>query len=360
MGYWTVAFERCAPSQAGRKRTRTDCTVHFWSRRSLTHRRGQTTLARMTSPTEHWPADMQQDLAGFRTHIELERNLSAHTVRAYVGDVTALGDFLLAHACRDFADVALRMLRLWLADLHRSGAERTSLARRATAARTFYAWMAAQGRIAVDPASGLRSPKADRKLPPTLDRAVVQGVFEHLETAVEGAETPRDKALALRDAAIIEMLYSSGLRVSELCNLDESAIDWQRALVRVTGKGDKERTVPLGRPATIALERWLAVRTEVAAPASGSAVFLGARGRRIDPRVVRRIVAAALAAVPDAPELGPHGLRHAMATHLLEGGADLRSVQEMLGHSSLSTTQIYTHVTNDRLRAAFRQAHPRA
>ena len=156
------------------------------------------------------------------------------------------------------------------------------------------------------------------------------------------------------------MLYSSGLRVAELCGLDRDGIDEERGLLRVRGKGDKERSVPLGDPARRALDAWLASRHLLAAPDAGPAVFVGARGSRIDPRVVRRVVHAALEAVPDAPSLGPHGLRHAMATHLLEGGADLRSVQEILGHASLGTTQIYTHVTNERLRDAFRQAHPRA
>jgi len=160
--------------------------------------------------------------------------------------------------------------------------------------------------------------------------------------------------------AILELLYATGIRVSELCGLDVTDIDWDRRAVRVLGKGDKQRTVPVGEPAMAALTAWLDVRAAWATPASGQAVFLGERGGRLDPRVARRVVHAALAAAPDAPDLGPHGLRHAMATHLLERGADLRTVQELLGHASLATTQIYTHVTNERLRAAFQQAHPRA
>lgn len=311
-------------------------------------------------PTEGWPDAMRADLASYRVHLEGTRGLSAHTVRAYTGDLVSLGDHLLAHTLRDFADADLRTLRGWLSGLHARGAERTTVARRATAARVFYAWLHATGRVEHDPAAALRSPRADRTLPPTLDRASASGLFDGLAARIEAARTDAERALALRDSAIVEVLYSSGLRVSELCGLDARDLDWDRGLARVLGKGAKERTVPLGVPAQRALRAWLHVRGQLAGAESGDAVFLGARGARVDPRVVRRVVHAALDAVPDAPGLGPHGLRHAMATHLLEGGADLRSVQEMLGHSSLATTQIYTHVTNERLKEAFRQAHPRA
>lgn len=170
-----------------------------------------------------------------------------------------------------------------------------------------------------------------------------------------------DVALALRDAAILEVLYATGVRVAELCGLDLGDVDLERRLVRVLGKGRKERSVPVGLPALRAVSTWLAEgRPRLVTPAAGRAVFLGRRGQRIDPRVVRRVVHQALGRVAGAPDLGPHGLRHAMATHLLEGGADLRSVQEMLGHASLATTQIYTHVSDERLRQAYQQAHPRA
>lgn len=315
---------------------------------------------RRDDPTADWPTAMRSDLDAYRTHLAATRNLSAHTVRAYTADLTQLGDHLLAHARRDFTDADLHLLRGWLSTLHERGAERTSMARRATAVRVFYAWLASTGRIGHDPAAALKSPKASRTLPPTLDRTAASELFEQLAARVEAGETEIDRARALRDAAIVEVLYSSGLRVSELCGLDLRDLDWDRGLVRVLGKGAKERTVPLGAPAARAVGAWLAVRPHLVDPSSGNAVFLGARGARVDPRIVRRVVHAALEAVPDAPSLGPHGLRHAMATHLLEGGADLRSVQEMLGHSSLATTQIYTHVTNERLKEAFRQAHPRA
>lgn len=293
-------------------------------------------------------------------HLRLERNVAAHTRRAYVGDLTDLAAFLALRGVSDWMLVDHRDLRAWLADLHRRGAERTTVARRATAARMFFAWTATSQRTPHDPAVALRAPRVGRALPPTLDRRATDGLFAHLVARIADAADPHARALALRDAALIEVLYSSGLRVAELCGLDRGAIDRDRGLLRVRGKGDKERTTPVGLPARRALDAWLEVRDTLAGPAAGDAVFVGERGARIDPRVVRRIVHAALAAVPDAPDLGPHGLRHAMATHLLEGGADLRSVQEILGHASLGTTQIYTHVTDERLRAAFRQAHPRA
>jgi integrase/recombinase XerC len=167
-------------------------------------------------------------------------------------------------------------------------------------------------------------------------------------------------ATAVRDRAVLELLYATGIRVGELVGLDLNDIDRERRVIRVLGKGDKERTVPLGLPAAQALDDWCAAgRPVLAGSAAASALFVGARGRRVDPRTVRRLVHARLAAA-GAPDLGPHGLRHSAATHLLEGGADLRSVQELLGHASLATTQIYTHVSVERLRASYDRAHPRA
>jgi len=311
-------------------------------------------------PTVAWPEDMRRDLGDYLGHLGAARGLSPHTVRAYSGDLTALGDHLLAHGCRSFAEADLRALRGWLAEQHARGSRRTSLARRATAARVFYAWLHESGRAPRDPAAALRTPRTPRSLPPTLDRAAAEGLFAGLQRRIAEAGDAGARELALRDAAAVELLYSSGLRVGELCGLDVGDVDWERGLVRVLGKGAKERTVPVGGPARRALQEWIAARGLLAGPDAGQALFVGAHGRRIDQRVVRRLVHDALAVVPEAPDLGPHGLRHAMATHLLEGGADLRSVQEMLGHSSLQTTQIYTHVSDERLREAFRRAHPRA
>ncbi len=296
----------------------------------------------------------------FAAHLRLERGLSTHTVRAYTGDLLNLFGHLARVGEGDPADVTLADLRAWLANQHATGADRATLQRRAAGVRTFFAWAARTGRLPDDPAQALRSPKVDRRLPPTLEADQARGALDALAARVDEVDRPDERAARRRDLAIVEVLYASGIRVSELAGLDTGDLDTQRGLLRVLGKGGKQRTVPLGGPALRSLAAWLEVRQRLARPAAGQAVFVGDRGGRIDPRVVRRIVHRALAAVPDAPDLGPHGLRHAMATHLLEGGADLRSVQEMLGHSSLATTQLYTHVSGDRLRRAYQQAHPRA
>lgn len=293
-------------------------------------------------------------------HLRAERNVSANTVRAYAGDLAHLVDYLDRTGSGAVADVDLRTLRRWLAGMHAAGAERATMQRRAAAARVFFAWAHSTGRLAADPATGLRSPRVDRRLPPTVEvdqaRLMIEGLVERADAETD----PVLRARARRDVAIVEVLYAGGIRVGELCSLDASSVDADRQVLRVHGKGDKERTVPVGDPALRALAAWCSVRELIAAPAAGQALFVGDRGGRIDPRVVRRLVHRALASVPDAPDLGPHGLRHAMATHLLEGGADLRSVQEILGHASLATTQIYTHVSAERLRTAYLQAHPRA
>ena len=293
-------------------------------------------------------------------HLRAERNVSANTVRAYAGDLAHLVDYLDRTGSGAVADVDLRTLRRWLAGMHAAGAERATMQRRAAAARVFFAWAHSTGRLAADPATGLRSPRVDRRLPPTVEvdqaRLMIEGLVERADAETD----PVLRARARRDVAIVEVLYAGGIRVGELCSLDSSSVDTDRQVLRVHGKGDKERTVPVGDPALRALAAWCSVRELIAAPAAGPALFVGDRGGRIDPRVVRRLVHRALASVPDAPDLGPHGLRHAMATHLLEGGADLRSVQEILGHASLATTQIYTHVSAERLRTAYLQAHPRA
>jgi integrase/recombinase XerC len=302
----------------------------------------------------------QDLLLAFAEHLKLERGLSPHTVRAYGGDLGALFTHLARVGDGDPQEVTLADLRTWLANQYASGSDRATLQRRAAAARTFFAWAARTGRLPNDPALALRSPRVDRRLPPTVEVDQARRALDALADRVDDADEPVERAARRRDLAIVEVLYASGIRVSELAGLDTGDLDSQRGLLRVLGKGGKQRTVPLGGPALRALDAWLAARSLLARPAAGKAVFVGDRGLRIDPRVVRRIVHRALEAVPGAPDLGPHGLRHAMATHLLEGGADLRSVQELLGHSSLATTQLYTHVSGDRLRRAYQQAHPRA
>ncbi|MGZ4445272.1 MAG: tyrosine recombinase XerC [Nocardioides sp.] len=299
---------------------------------------------------------MVRTLADYERHLVSERDLTAHTVRAYLGDVSGL----LEHATRlglvDVADLDLRSLRSWLAKQQTLGRSRTTLARRATSARVFTAWLLRTGRVQVDPGASLGSPKAHRTLPPVLRADEAADLIRAAaELADDGSPT------GLRDVAMLEMLYATGIRVGELVGLDVDDIDRDRQVVRVFGKGRKERSVPFGRPAARALDFWLKHgRPHLLVEGSGPAVFLGTRGKRIDQRAVRTLVHRRIAEVPGAPDIGPHGLRHTAATHLLEGGADLRSVQELLGHASLATTQLYTHVTTDRLRRAYQQAHPRA
>jgi integrase/recombinase XerC len=301
------------------------------------------------------PDELLETVEAFARHLVSERNLSGHTVRAYIGDVESLLTHGLALGVRRLDGLDLRVLRSWLANQQTRGRARTTVARRATTARVFFSWAVRTGRVQHDPASGLASPKARRPLPPALGH---DDVRQLLDAAAEHAVS--GDPLAIRDVAVLEVLYATGIRVGELCALDVDDVDESRRVVRVLGKGRKERTVPFGVPAQQALRRWLARRDQLVGTTSGPALFLGARGGRVDPRTVRALVHHRLAEVPGAPDLGPHGLRHTAATHLLEGGADLRSVQELLGHASLATTQVYTHVTADRLRAAYLQAHPRA
>ncbi len=295
-------------------------------------------------------------LAAFETHLAVERDLSAHTVRAYVADVTSLATHAARLGITEPATLDLRTLRSWLANQQVTGRSRTTLARRATAARVFTAWLARTDRADADHGASLGSPKARRTLPPVL-RA------DEAAQLVGGAAGPADDddPVGMRDAAMLELLYATGIRVGELVALDLGNVDRERNLVRVLGKGRKERSVPFGHPAARAIDRWLtAGRPGLVAEGAGAALFVGARGHRIDQRAVRTLVHRRIAQVPGAPDIGPHGLRHSAATHLLEGGADLRAVQELLGHASLATTQLYTHVTTDRLRRAYQQAHPRA
>ena len=302
------------------------------------------------------PIQFRAALDAFAEHQRLQRGRSEHTVRAYQGDLRHLFEHLVGDGQQTLAEVGIVDLRSWLADQQAAGLAAATLARRSGAARVFFRWAQAEGLVEHDPAAGLKSPKVPRRLPRTLSQADASELMAAILDAAAADESP----LGRRNAAILEVLYSSGLRVAELCGLDLADIDRDRRLLRVVGKGNKQRTVPLGVPALQALDAWLARRGEWLTAQSGVAVFLGERGGRLDQRVARRVVHEAMRAVPEAPDIGPHGLRHAMATHLLDGGADLRSVQEMLGHSSLATTQIYTHVTSERLRQVYQQAHPRA
>jgi integrase/recombinase XerC len=324
-------------------------------------------------PPRALPSGMAAALAAFERHLRSERSLSPHTVRAYVGDVRSL----LEHASRAGvgapAELGVNELRDWLAIQYESGVARTTLARRGAAVRTFTAFAHRRGWLATDPGPRLGTLKARRALPHVLRQDEIATVLAGLDQAgrrAEAATGPEarvdaaaraEAAVVMRDAAVLELFYATGIRVSELCGLDTGHLDPGRRTVRVRGKGDKERMVPVGLPALRAVSRWLAAgRPALATAASGSALFLGVRGGRLDPRTARRIVHERLREAGTTRDTGPHGIRHSAATHLLEGGADLRSVQEILGHSSPATTQIYTHVSIERLKSSYRQAHPRA
>lgn len=302
------------------------------------------------------PPALSDSVAEFARHLASERDRSEHTVRAYVGDVTSLLTHLARLGHTDLSGLSLGVLRSWLAGQRTQGRSRATLARRSSAVRVFTAWAHGRGLLDDDTGMLLASPKAHRQLPEALRAGEAATLLDAAADAASSGD-PVD----LRDHALLEVLYATGIRVSELVGLDIDDIDDERRVVRVLGKGRRERSVPYGVPAQQAIDAWLRRgRAQLVQPAAGPALFVGVRGARLGQRAARTIVHQRLAAVPGAPDIGPHGLRHTAATHLLEGGADLRSVQELLGHSSLGTTQIYTHVSVERLRTAYRQAHPRA
>lgn len=287
----------------------------------------------------------------FLSYLDAERGRSANTVKAYGTDVASLMEHASEQGCAGCEDIDLHVLRSWLGsnpDLARS-----TIARRAAAARVFTSWAHRRGLMSTDPGLRLASPKVQRRLPSVLDAAAAA---ELMHVAAQSADD--DDPVHIRDRAMIELLYATGIRVSELCGLDLDDVDRGRNTVRVLGKGNKQRIVPFGRPAAAAIDAYVSVRSQLRP--NGPALFLGARGGRINQRTVRAVVHELVSHVATAPDIGPHGLRHSAATHVLEGGADLRTVQELLGHASLATTQLYTHVSVERLRTTFQQAHPRA
>jgi integrase/recombinase XerC len=302
------------------------------------------------------PPELATVLEDFCGYLGVERGRSQHTVRAYRGDVCSMLDHAVRMGRARLDEIDVVTLRSWLARMGTTGGARATMARRAAAARTFTAWASRRGLMPTDPGKLLGSPKARRTLPGVLRRDEASRLVDEAAQAAATGEP-----LALRDLAMVELLYATGIRVGELVGLDLDDVDRDRRVVRVLGKGAKERTVPVGAPAMRAVDDWLGRgRPRLCHGRSGPAVFLGARGSRVDPRTVRGVVHRLVRAVPGAADLGPHGLRHSAATHLLEGGADLRSVQEILGHATLATTQIYTHVSVERLKATYEQAHPRA
>nr|AFD03109.1 putative tyrosine recombinase XerC [uncultured bacterium 10] len=322
---------------------------------------------------------MDEVVEAFGRHLALERARSEHTSRAYLGDVRDLLGYARRHGVDDLAAIDLALLRSWLAALTSAGRARATVARRAAAARSFLSWAVRTGRIPVDPSARLLAPRRRAGLPTVLRTDEAAALLAAAADAVtaprrglstgsgtsSGAEgapnAPVRHPIGLRDRAALELLYATGARVGELVGLDVDDVDLARRTARVMGKGGKERVVPFGIPAAEAVDAWLTTGRPVLAGAeSGPALLLGQRGRRADQRQIRAAVHRLAAGVPDLQDLGPHGLRHSAATHLLEGGADLRTVQELLGHATLATTQIYTHVSVERLKVTYEQAHPRA
>ncbi|MGX5696080.1 tyrosine recombinase XerC [Agromyces soli] len=318
----------------------------------------------MSEPAPRRSIDL--DVDEYLVHVRDERRYSANTVAAYASDLGELVRFAERQGVGVSTGIDLALLRDWLWEATERGLARATVSRRASSARGFVSWLAATGRLPGDSGARLRAPKPRRSLPRVLSREAAESLLAGLADAAAAGDDP----IALRDHAIGELLYAAALRVSELVGLDIDDLDRSSRTVRVLGKGAKERVVPYGAPASDALERYLAAGRPVLLARAGAgaagartvqaAVFLGARGGRMGQRGVYGVVSALLADAPGSGPAGPHAFRHTAATHLLDGGADLRAVQEFLGHASLGTTQIYTHVSAERLARSYRTAHPRA
>jgi integrase/recombinase XerC len=275
-------------------------------------------------------------------------------VKSYLSDVLDLSVYLDGKGVTTVGEINLEILRDWLWEVSQRNSAKSTLARKSAAIRSFTAWLAAENLVVADPGQRLKSPKADRHLPKVVSKDSLEDVFGHLKTLA----STNDPA-AVRDLLVFELLYATGARVSELCGLDLVSVDLGRNVLRVVGKGSKERVVPFGLPARDALDKWMDVRAALNPAPGEQALLLNTRGKRLGVRSVYQLVAGLLVNTSTGVA-GPHTLRHTAATHLLDGGADLRAVQELLGHASLGTTQIYTHVSVDRLRAGYKNAHPRA
>jgi len=316
--------------------------------------------------------ELRSAIEAFARHLTVDRGFSAHTVRAYRGDLTDLADFAEQRArdsteatdagadgadAVDVRELDLETLRDWLWQGSNAGLAKSSLSRHSAAARGFTRWLVSTGEVSADAAARLKAPRPEQHLPRVLTRGQMTGIFEDLAARSEGGD-----AGALRDQAIVELLYASAMRVSELVGMRVGDIDRSRLTARVLGKGGKERVVPFGVPAAHALDRYLAEARPVlrAESPDPGILFLNSRGAAMNTRSVYQLVAGLLNELPGSGPSGPHAFRHTAATHLLDGGADLRAVQEILGHASLSTTQIYTHVSAERLKQSYAAAHPRA
>jgi len=301
---------------------------------------------------------MQSEIAAqahrFAENLAAARGYSKNTVKSYLSDVLDLDIFLGTKQITKPSQIDLEVLREWLWSVSQREAAKSTLARKSAAIRSFTAWLATEELVEVDPGQRLKSPKAERYLPKVVAKESLDDVFTHLKTLADTGE-----AGAIRDRLVFEMLYATGCRVSELSSLNLLSVDLGRNILRVMGKGAKERVVPFGLPARDALDSYLNVRASLN-PATGEhALLINSKGKRLGVRAIYQLVASLLADTSTGVA-GPHTLRHTAATHLLDGGADLRAVQELLGHASLGTTQIYTHVSVDRLRAGYKNAHPRA
>ena len=292
----------------------------------------------------------------FSTHLSLELGRSSNTVMAYQKDIVSLFHFAQERECESITDIGIFELRGWLAMQRTAGLSSATIARRATAVRMLFAWALNRKLIDEDPASALVIPKVSKKLPNVLGQSQADAVLDRMALRADD-----DDPIHIRDQAVLELLYASGIRVGELVGMNIGDVDDSLRTIRVFGKGAKERVVPYGAVAQESLDRYLSdARPRLANADSGTALFLGARGKRVDQRIIREMLRNVLATLDGVPEISPHGFRHSAATHLLEGGADIRAVQEILGHASLATTQLYTHVSIERLKSVFEQTHPRA
>lgn len=327
------------------------------------------------NPTTHkiGPSDITEDrelalaLESYRRYLTYELHRSPETIRSYQSDLNDFFGFARRRGITHLSQITLELLRAWLAQHHRQQAARSSIARRTSSLRTFFAWAEDEELISQNPALKLTTPKKEKHLPDVLSQAHIHQLNTTLIKAL--TEDPTNPRL-LRLNATLEVLYATGLRISELCNLDLTSVDRTNLTVRVIGKGNKERIIPLGQPALKALNRWVSkgrpqwlqpAHPETGqAPAPQLALLIGPRGKRANPRQIRHDLTLLLSTLHDTTATGAHVFRHTAATHMVDGGADIRAVQEFLGHSSLATTQVYTHVSVERLAAAYHRAHPRA
>ncbi|WP_434478315.1 tyrosine recombinase XerC [Gemmatimonas sp.] len=311
-------------------------------------------------------APLPTEIGEFLTHLAKERDLSANTVSAYTRDLTEFSTWLAqTHGIGgwDWNELSRTSIRGYMAHLTRRGLAKRSIARQLSAVRSFYRWMHRDERVDINPARAVGSPRLPRTLPAYLDKQQAETLMQHATTRAQSLEFTD-----VRNLAMLELFYSSGLRLSELCGIDLPELDLVSQQVKVRGKGRKERIVPLGDHAQRALRNYLVKRDGLLLQLGGAkagrlargAVFLSERGTRISTRAVQHAMVTLLDAVGEGADLTTHSLRHTFATHMVDGGADLRAVQELLGHASISTTQIYTHTSVERLKKVYRQAHPRA